>query len=322
MSLDVPRLEAAIRGDDAAAVRDVLRDATDAERMTARKALKELFTPPAWDDVPVLMLRPPDLAGLLSSGFRVPPAAGREHAEREHAERERKYEAWREIANSLAFHLATLGLAGGVAAAARAAQEFPCFARTSDSEIDLAAAVLADRAPGWLADFTDRHLRLQGQYMLGILAWPLARKLVRLGAIARPAVPEYTTLLPWGVRCGSFNADGTPAPMLTPAQALLADPGLLEDEVWRLFTVPDAGLVLEQADRRADRIGDTDWMPEQTWSEGLAELCAQGHLDRGRLLDACLDAFCRDFAPYRVSWYAAMHRQLNPTVAESGGPGR
>jgi hypothetical protein len=192
--------------------------------MTARKALKELFTPPAWDDLPILMLRPADLTGLISSGFRVPPGGGREHgerehAEREHAERERKYEEWREIANGLAFHLAALGLAGGVAAAARAAQEFPCFDRTSDSAIDLAAAVLADRAPGWLADFADRHLRLQGQYMLGIPAWPLARKLVRLGAIARPAVPEYTTLLPWGLRCGSFNADGTPAPMLTPAQA-------------------------------------------------------------------------------------------------------
>ena len=315
MSLDLPRLEAAIRRDDATGVRDVLRDATAAERMTARKALKDLFTPPAWDDLPFLMLRPAELAGLVSSGFRVPPAAGHEHATRERADRERRYEEWREIANGLAFHLAALGLAGGVAAAAREAQEFPAFDRMPDAGIDLAAAVLADRAPGWLADFTDRHLRLQGQYMLGIPAWPLARKLVRLGAIARPAVPEYTTLLPGGVRWASFNADGTPAPMLSPAQALLADPGLLEDEVWRLFTVPDAGLVLEQADRRDGRIG-SDCVPGQTWSEGLAQLSTQGHLDRGRLLDACLDAFCRDFAPYRVSWYAAMHRQLNPSITE------
>jgi hypothetical protein len=113
VSLDVPRLEAAIRRDDAAAVRDVLRDATVAERMTARKALKELFIRPAWDDLPFirpawddlpfLMLRPADLAGLISSGFRVPPAAGHAHAGREHAEREREYEKWREITNGLAF---------------------------------------------------------------------------------------------------------------------------------------------------------------------------------------------------------------------------
>lgn len=312
MSLDMPRLKAAIRRNVPAAVRAELRDATEAERKTAAKALKELFRGPAFpDDVPFMVVRPADLAGLIASGFRVPPVAGGEHAERE-----RKYQEWQAVASGLAFRLAVLGLAGGVAAAARAAQDFAYSYEMTDADIGLAAAVLADRAPGWLADFMDRHLRMHGQYQLGIPAWPLARKLVKLGAITRPSVPEYTTLLPGGVLHRAVGRGRTHEPLPSPAQALLADPGLLEEEVWRLFTVPDAGLVLEQADRRADWMLDRNWVPEQTWSEGLAQLSAQGHLDRGRLIDACLDAFCRDFSSHRVSWYAVTLQQLSPSTAE------
>ena len=33
-------------------------------------------------------------------------------------------------------------------------------------------------------------------------------------------------------------------------------------------------------------------------------------------IDACLDAFTRDFNPNRVSWYATMLQQLDPSVGE------
>ena len=51
------------------------------------------------------------------------------------------------------------------------------------------AGVLADRNPPWLADLVER--RLTARVPLGLSTWPLARWLVRLGAIERPAVPEY-----------------------------------------------------------------------------------------------------------------------------------
>lgn len=271
MSLDVPRLEAAIRRNDPAAVRAELPDASEAERKTASKALKELLRGPAFpDDMPVVVLRPEDLAGLIASGFR-----GHAEAGREHAERERKYQEWRAVANGLAFQLAVLGLAGGVAAAVRAAQDFPHSYEMTDADIGLAAALLADRAPGWLADLVDRHLRAHGQYQLGIPVWPLARKLVKRGAITRPSVPEYTTLLPGGLLHRAVGRGRTQGPLPSPAQALLADPALLEEEVWRLFTVPDAGLVLEQADRRADWMRGRDWVYRSRPGRRLSCSCAR-----------------------------------------------
>lgn len=46
-------------------------------------------------------------------------------------------------------------------------------------------------------------------------------------------------------------------------------------------------------------------------------LSEQGRLDRDRLLDACLDAFLRDFPPNRVGWYASLHDRMAPTIGET-----
>ena len=191
------RLEAAIRRNDAAGVRDLLRDATERERKTCAKALQPLLRGAQWPDLePLFMVRPEELADVVRTGVRKHPSAERQ---REHAQLQRDYDEWHEAASGIAFDMAVFGLIGGVTAAARAAWDVPSGSRR-DPEVDLIAAVLADRAPDWLADLVDRHLRLWARYPLGIPAWPLARKLVRLGAIARPDLPEYTTLMPVGVR--------------------------------------------------------------------------------------------------------------------------
>jgi hypothetical protein len=312
------QLEAAIRCNDAAAVRDLLREATERERKVCAKALQPLLRGPQWPDIePLFMVAPDELADLIRTGVRKFPSAERQ---REHAQLQRDYDEWHEAASGIAFHMAVFGLVGGVTAAARAAWDVPSQSRC-DPDIDLIAAVLADRAPDWLADLVDRHLRLWARHPLGIPAWALARKLVRLGAIARPDLAEYTTLMPVGVLLlsplsASVLAHPPPEPVPSPADVLLSDPGLLDDEVWRLFTVPDAGQTLEQADRTAAWMQDIDHAPRQTWSESLAHLCALGMLDRDRLLDECLGAFSRDFSPHRVAWYARLLRQLDVSVAE------
>lgn len=84
-----------------------------------------------------------------------------------------------------------------------------------------------------------------------------------------------------------------------PVDALLADPGLLDDEVWRLFTVPDAAGQLDEL-----------------WADALITLSGRELLNRDRLLDACLDAFARDFAPNRVGWYVTFHDRMNPSLEE------
>jgi uncharacterized protein DUF6493 len=306
MSLNPAELEAAVRRGDAPAVRELLRDATEAERAACAKALKQFLKGPEWSEPDLVMLRPQQFMQFMASGFQdMPPALAEQ--QRQQRERNAGYDAWREIANGLAFQLAALGLAGGVAAAATLAQDFPgyCYPRVGSrtvQDIELIARVLADRKPGWLADFMNRHLRLQGQYPLGIDAWPLARTLVRLGAIPRPDAAQYTTLMPAQMRLApSDYLDARPRTPAELTHALLADPGLLEEEVWRLFTVPDAAPALERAG---------------CWAQGLVRLSADGVLDRDRLLGACLAAFTRDFHPNRVSWYAELLENLEPTDVE------
>ncbi len=312
MSLNPADLEAAMRRNDVQAVRDLLRDATEADRAACAKALKSFLTGPKFHLVAPVMLAPQQFMDFLGSGYQRKPAAI-EQQEREEAELNRDYYAWREIAQGLAFRAAQFGLVGGVAAATRLAGEFYDAGHGWDSYDDDAytvAAVLADRRPVWLADFVDRHLR---QSSGGVAAWPLARALARLGVIPRPDAPEYTTLMPASACRRKRDANGEWT-VQTPAEALLADPGLLDDEVWRLFTVPDAAFELEKVVSHSWVNGTR--VQGQTWADAIAQLSAAGLLDRDRLLDACLDAFTRDFNPNRVGWYADLLNKLEPWLDE------
>ena len=77
------RLEAAIRRNDAAGVRDLLRDATERERKTCAKALQPLLRGAQWPDLePLFMVRPEELADVVRTGVRKHPSAERQ---REHA---------------------------------------------------------------------------------------------------------------------------------------------------------------------------------------------------------------------------------------------
>jgi hypothetical protein len=306
VSLDHEQLEAAIRRNDATGVRDLLRTATEADRRAAARALRDLLRGPKFElPEPIMVSSPDQLLRLIMC---------QQHDHHHPSPREREWEEWREVAGGAAFLAARLGLAGGVAQAVKMADDHESHQELPEAEFDAVAGVLADRRPDWLADFVGR--RLTAEWSFGIDCWLLARRLVRLGAIGRPDVPQYAVKMPmslwhvsWHHQTESLRLD------MTPAQALLADPELLEDEVWRLFTVPDVGRELERMDR--DRVLTSDGV-EMTgvWADSLAGLSEQGHLDRGRLLDATLDAFSRDFAPNRVAWYAAFHDRLAPTLDE------
>ena len=150
--------------------------------------------------------------------------------------------------------------------------------RLSDDVVDLAVDVLADRRPPWLRDFpavlVDDKNATSG--------WLLARALVRSGLGERPDHPNYALHM---IRDGLGR--------------LRRDPGLLENEVWRLFEIEGASSQLYAS-----------------WAETLAELARDGLIDRERLLDATLGAFLRDFKPSQVTWYLRMHDALEPTVDE------
>ena len=66
---------------------------------------------------------------------------------------------------------------------------------------------------------------------------------------------------------------------------LLAEPDLLETEVWRLFEVETSAFAFDWQSRQPTLPAD-----HESWPQALARLAAAGALDRQRLLDASLDA--------------------------------
>lgn len=252
MTLDATEVEKAVRAREASRVRELLRDATEAERRACARELKAF-------------LNEPDEPGALSRHVLFGrPALG----------------------------VAAVGLAGGAASAYRAWQEVDLT--RSRAVLDAIAGVLADRNPPWLADFADRMLREQWA-QLRWRQWQVVRELVRSGLIEKPDRPQYTTAMVAGIYAWEPGHKGVVL------RALCADPGLLDDEVWRLFNTPEAGAELD---------GDTGW------GEALAALAAAGTISRDRLLDACLDAFIIDFPPNHVGWYLELHDQLAPSRDE------
>lgn len=259
MTLDATEVETAVRARNASRVRQLLRDATEAERRACASELK-------------VFLDEPDEPGA---------------------------EWRRRLAGSPAFGTAAVGLARGAGPAYRAWQGVDLGTGTGETPSqtvrDAIVGVLADRNPPWLSGFADRMLREQWAY-LRWKHWQVVRDLVRCGLIEKPDRPEYTTAMVAGIyQWEPWHEQ----PALT---ALRADPGLLDDEVWRLFSVPEAGAELDN--------GYTGW------DEALTTLAAEGTIDRGRLLDACLDAFIKDFPPNHVGWYIRLHDQLAPTSDE------
>ena len=288
MSIDPQQLAAAVLAGDVRQVRGLLRDATEADRRDCAESLESFLISPEVQRRPTGR----DYKGLT--------------------EEERVLLTRRYTRLSAAVVAAKSGLADGAPAARKAEGTVHSYISPWEDDFDEIANVYADRRPPWLAELVDQ--RLQDQYtgnpllaggQGGLEAWFMARRLVRLGAIARPAIAPYTTRMPASLYREQVIAGPPRAQRVLlhhPLDGLLADPALLDDEVWRLFEVPGAARELAQC--------------KGTWEEALATLSERGLLDRGRLLDACLDAFFKDFAPSQVGWYATFHDRMAPALEE------
>ncbi len=89
---------------------------------------------------------------------------------------------------------------------------------------------------------------------------------------------------------------------------MLADPELLDDEVWRLFEHDGDG---------QNSLANWDLRnPDNKWHHALLNLANSGRLPRERLLCSSLDALERDFNHYRARWFATFHDALAPSSQE------
>src|ERR1051326_8717295 len=160
----------------------------------------------------------------------------------------------------------------------------------------LALSVLLERA-----DFTADFLEAIASFPL--TRWnshfALLRALMRSARLPPPTHPGYILAMLGGLEGRDTSL----------AQALEADPGLLQHEVWQLFEIEGAGETSLAAHDKYTR-------PDRTWSHALLQLTAAGRLPRERLLDASLAALARDFAAFRAGWFARFHEALEPTIEE------
>ena len=165
-------------------------------------------------------------------------------------------------------------------------------------DFDAAYRILSDRAPDWLPGWVEHILERPEFRVAGV--WQLARRLVREGLIPRPDGDPYIEVMIAGLAASQDRRV---------RDALEGDAELLDDEVWRIFEVEggDAGGLVT---------ADASYNEKDGWSQALCELAAAGRLERGRLLDASLDALARDFATHRAGWHARFHEALEPTAEE------
>jgi hypothetical protein len=158
-----------------------------------------------------------------------------------------------------------------------------------------AYTILADRRPPWLDEMVELMCELERRLRFGS-HWPSVRRLVREGLCRAPQNPGYIE----GMLRTLSDENGR---RHTDIETLLRkDPGLLQDEIWRIFELePSPGRWLQ--------------LPG-TWSYALAELSRDGAIPRDRLLDATLDGLERDFHELRARWFATLHEHLVPTIPE------
>jgi hypothetical protein len=151
--------------------------------------------------------------------------------------------------------------------------------------------VLRRRSPERLVPIVNHLLDDVG----GGRTWPIVRPLVREGVVPTPDRPSYTIEMLAGVAYGDVT------------ELLAGDPGLLDDEVWRLFEVEGGG---------EHSLANHEKFFRDRWGHFFRDLAARDPAMRERLLDVSLAALGRDFSTYRAGWFSRFHESLVPTDEE------
>jgi hypothetical protein len=164
-------------------------------------------------------------------------------------------------------------------------------------EPEACVEILAARQPSWLQAWVTTLCERDPQF-----AWPLARGLRLRGLYARDS-PAYALAFIGGLG-GTAWRERKPIYDL-----LVADPSLLDGELWRAFQIEGGGDTSFAAHDK--------YIPaELSWSVALRRLADEGVIDRQRLIDATLDALARGYSAFRAGWFVRFHDELDPTDDE------
>jgi hypothetical protein len=209
----------------------------------------------------------------------------------------------------------TLAVLGCANAARQAATRIEWLTELDDEAEPLAVDVVRARRPHWLPSLPEALLVGGDRRPSG---FRLIRALVRARLVEPPELPEYTLSMVHGL-VGRHDWPEGPSVL----ERLRADPGLLDREVWDLFTTEGAGKLLSPHDswlsKPFERWGDLETIParpEKTWQHAVVQLAADGSIDRARALDAALGALFRDWTAGDVGWFVKLHDALDPTIDE------
>ncbi len=172
---------------------------------------------------------------------------------------------------------------------------------------ELVYTILNDRRPPWLDQLVEVLLEPRPPFRT-TSCWSQVRRMIRDGLCQKPTSSAYLEGMLVTLPSESSNRSEDLKTLL------LEDPGLLEDEIWRIFECePQAGNI---------QILSTYYSGENhrnNWEHALKELAREGKIPRARLLDATLDGLDRDFHEQRARWFAALHELLEPTSSERAG---
>jgi len=191
------------------------------------------------------------------------------------------------------------------------ARKVPSYIVTWAGRMNFACLIfqlLRARKPDWLERWVNKEIESRARDQRWV-DWKLLRLLIREGLCPKPQSENYTL----GMLRGLFSYDRNQSLK----EILLADPGLLTDEVWRIFELsPVRETILQVSDITYVPRGN---YPCSSWSKTLVELSVEGKLDRQRLLSASLGSLQRNTDARNTGWFHKFHELLQPTTEERQG---
>ena len=142
----------------------------------------------------------------------------------------------------------------------------------------------------------------------GRINWKTLRSLIREGICTKPTSDDYIRLMADDLRDTFHYLPGVQFVPLS--RKLLAEPDVLEVDVWRLFELDTYAFTFSFYDA-------VKRTPEyESWADALKRLADEGHIDRQRLLTAVLDALSMGFKRNTLTGFIKFHDFLEPTIDE------